>query len=182
MDMDNIILIGFMGCGKSTVGIKLSYRIRRAMEDTDKLIEKDEGRTISEIFETDGEAYFRNLETECLKKLIRTENHKIISVGGGLPIREENHALLKKLGTVIYLRAGAQTIYGRVRHDTSRPLLQCENPLEKIETLMKERCAIYEKAADVVIDVDDKDFETILCEIVDVLKERNDKSYENTGN
>ena len=85
--MDNIILIGFMGSGKSTVGIKLSYRLRHAMEDTDKLIEKEEGRTISEIFATDGEAYFRNLETECLKKLIQTANQKIISVGGGLPIR-----------------------------------------------------------------------------------------------
>ena len=77
--MKNIILIGFMGCGKSTVGIKLSYRLRRALEDTDKLIEKEEGRTISEIFATDGEPYFRTLETECLKKLIQTTDGKIIS-------------------------------------------------------------------------------------------------------
>ena len=80
--MDNIILIGFMGSGKSTVGIRLSYRLRRAMEDTDKLIEKEEGRTISEIFAADGENYFRELETACLKKLLRTMKHKIISTGG----------------------------------------------------------------------------------------------------
>lgn len=165
--MNNIILIGFMGCGKSTVGIKLSYRMRRPLEDTDKLIEKNEGRTISEIFKTDGEAYFRNLETECLQKLMQTADDKIISVGGGLPIREKNHALLKKLGIVIYLRAEAETIYERVKYDTSRPLLQGDNPQEKIRKLLQERTGIYEKVSDIVIDVDSKDFDTILDEIAE---------------
>ena len=100
-----------MGCGKTTVGIKLSYRLRRAMEDTDKLIEKEEGRTISEIFQTDGEAFFRELETKCLKKLITTARNMIISVGGGLPVREEYNVLFKELGTVVYLRANAETRY-----------------------------------------------------------------------
>lgn len=163
--MKNIILIGFMGCGKSSVGIKLSYRLRRPMIDTDKLIEKDEGRTISEIFETDGEDYFRNLETECIKRLTGTVNNHIISVGGGLPIREENHALLKKLGTVVYLRAKVETIYERVKHDTTRPLLQGDSPQQKIRTLMEKRAPIYEKAADVIIDVDGKDFDAIMDEI-----------------
>lgn len=170
--MGNVILIGFMGCGKSTVGIKLSYRLRRSMLDTDKMIEKEEGRTISEIFATEGENYFRDLETRCLKKLIATVNNQIISVGGGLPVREENHALLKKLGKVVYLRANAETIYERVKHDTSRPLLQGENPQEKIRTLMNQRADVYEKAADVIIDVDDKDFDTILDEIAASLNER----------
>ena len=164
--MENIILIGFMGCGKTTLGIKLSYRMRRPLLDTDKLIEKDEGRLISEIFDTDGEAYFRDLETECLKKLIRTTNNHIISVGGGLPVREENHALLKDLGTVVYLRASALTIYERLKHDKTRPLLQGDDPQLKIKTLMEKRAAIYEKAADIIIDVDDKDFDSILDEIV----------------
>ena len=164
--MDNIILIGFMGCGKTTIGIKLSYRMRRPLLDTDKLIEKDEGRAISEIFDTDGEDYFRDLETGCLKKLAKTTNNHIISVGGGLPVREENHALLKELGTVVYLRASALTIYERLKHDKTRPLLQGDDPQLKIKTLMEKRAAIYEKAADIIIDVDDKDFEVILDEIV----------------
>lgn len=164
--MKNIILIGFMGCGKSTVGIKLSYRIRRSIEDTDKLIEKEEGRTISDIFQTDGEAYFRMLETACLKRMIKRTNHKIISTGGGLPLKEENRTLLKKLGTVFYLRATPETIYERLKHDQSRPLLQGENPQEKIRTLMADRSALYEQAADVIIDVDGKNFDTILDEIV----------------
>lgn len=164
--MNNIILIGFMGCGKTSVGIRLSYRMRRPMLDTDKLIEKSENRTISEIFAADGEAYFRDLETECIRKLIETTNNHIISVGGGLPIREENHSLMKRLGTVIYLRARAETIYERVRHDTTRPLLQGENPQQKIRGLMEERSAIYEKAADMIIDVDGKDFDAIIDEII----------------
>lgn len=163
--MENIILIGFMGCGKTSVGIKLSYHMRRPMLDTDKLIEKDEGRTISEIFETDGEGCFRDLETQCLKKLIATADKQIISVGGGLPVREENHALLKELGTVVYLRAMAETIYERVKHDTTRPLLQGDDPKQKIRSLMEQRAAVYEKAADIIIDVDGKDFDDITDEI-----------------
>ncbi len=167
----NVILIGFMGCGKSTIGIKLSYRLRRPLLDTDKMIEKEENRAISDIFATDGEGHFRDLETQCLKKLIQTEKNQIISVGGGLPIREENHTLLKELGTVVYLRAKPETIYERVKYDTTRPLLQGKNPQEKIRILMGQRTAIYEKVADVIIYVDEKDFDTILDEIAERLIE-----------
>lgn len=167
--MKNIILTGFMGCGKTTVGIRLSYRLRLTMEDTDKLIEKEEGRTISEIFRTDGEPFFRELETECLKKLLTTAKNKIISVGGGLPVKEENRVLLKQLGTVVYLRAGAETIYERTKHDTSRPLLQGEDPQGKIRTLLAAREAVYESAADIIIDVDKKGFDVILEEIAEAV-------------
>ena len=106
------------------------------------------------------------METKCLKKLIETTNNQIISVGGGLPIREENRALLKELGTVVYLRARAETIYERLKHDKTRPLLQGDDPQLKIRTLMEKRAAIYENAADIIIDVDDKDFDAVLNEIV----------------
>ena len=109
------------------------------------------------------------METQCLKKLIQTEKNQIISVGGGLPIREENHTLLKELGTVVYLRAKPETIYERVKYDTTRPLLQGQDPQEKIRILMGQRTAIYEKVADVIIDVDEKDFDTILDEIAERL-------------
>jgi len=137
--MGNVILIGFMGCGKTTVGLRLSYRLRRTVTDTDKEIEKEEKRTISDIFATDGEAYFRKAETECLRKMIGGTENQIISVGGGLPMREENRRLLKKLGQVFYLRATAQTIYERLKDDTTRPLLQGEDPFTKIRTLLQER-------------------------------------------
>ncbi|MCM1123220.1 MAG: shikimate kinase [Eubacterium sp.] len=163
--MSNVILIGFMGSGKTTVGLKLSYRLRRAVIDTDKEIEKEEKRMISEIFATDGEGYFRDRETAYLKKLLESTANQIISVGGGLPLREENRELLHRIGQVFYLCAGAETIYERVKHDTTRPLLQGDDPQAKIRTMLAERDEYYRAAADVVIRVDDKDFEQILNEI-----------------
>lgn len=163
--MGNVILIGFMGCGKTTVGLRLSYRLRRAVIDTDKEIEKEEKRTISDIFATDGEAYFRDKETACLQKLIGSANNQIISVGGGLPLREENRRFLHELGQVFYLCAEAETIYERLKDDTTRPLLQGSDPLTKIETLLQERDPRYRAAADVVVAVDGRSFSEILDEI-----------------
>ena len=165
--MNNIILIGFMGCGKSTVGIRLSYKLRRVVEDTDKLIEKKEGLTINDIFKEKGEAVFRQMETECLKDLLECKEERVISTGGGLPMKKENHALLKELGTVFYLKISPQCVWERLKNDTSRPLLQCENPLERIGELMKEREPLYEEAADVIINVDNKNMEQVLSEIIE---------------
>ena len=170
--MGNVILIGFMGSGKTTVGLRLSYRLRRPVIDTDKEIEREEQRTISDIFAADGEAYFRDKETACLRKLIGSANHQIISVGGGLPIREENRALLHELGQVFYLRAKGETIYERVKDDTTRPLLQGGDPLAKIQALLNERDPYYQAAADVVIAVDGKSFDQILNEIEEHVNER----------
>lgn len=163
--MENVILIGFMGSGKTTVGLRLSYRLRRTVIDTDKEIEREEKRTISEIFATDGESYFRDRETACLRKLLTSADGQIISVGGGLPLREENRQLLHELGQVFYLCAGGETIYERVKDDTTRPLLQGDDPLTKIGTLLNERDPYYRAAADVVISVDGKSFDQILDEI-----------------
>lgn len=163
--MENVILIGFMGCGKTTVGLKLSYRLRRTVIDTDKEIEREEKRTISDIFATDGEPCFRDMETACLKRLLESTDGRIISVGGGLPMREENRELLHELGQVFYLRAKGETIYERLKGDTTRPLLQGDDPLTKIRTLLSERDPYYRAAADVVITVDGKSFDQILNEI-----------------
>ena len=163
---DNLILIGFMGSGKSSVGVKLSYRLRKPVEDTDKLIERREGRTISEIFAGEGEEYFRRQETELLRELVGTREGRIFSVGGGTPLREENRELLKKLGRVVYLRARPETIYARIQGDTTRPLLQCENPQQRIRELLESRSAAYETCADCIVDVDGLDMETILKKIV----------------
>lgn len=166
MKSRNIVLIGFMGSGKSTIGIKLSYRLRRVVEDTDKLIEKKAGRKISDIFANEGEAYFRDLETEVLRSLCEACSSqyypKIFSVGGGTPVREENRPLLKQLGTVVYLRIRPETVYERLKGDTTRPLLQGDNPEEKIRTLLAARKEAYESCADLIIDVDDKETAVIL--------------------
>ena len=168
--MGNVILTGFMGSGKTTVGLRLSYRLRQTVIDTDKEIEREEKRAVSDIFATDGEAYFRDRETDCLRKLLNSSCNQIISVGGGLPMREENRKLLHELGQVFYLRAKAETIYERVKSDTTRPLLQVEDPMAKIRMLIEERDPYYKEAADVVIDVDGKGFEQILDEIESCVK------------
>lgn len=162
---DNIILIGFMGSGKTSVGIRLSYQLKRTMIDTDKWIEQKQKRTVSEIFAQSGEEAFRMMETDCLKELIRTADKQIISVGGGLPMKEENHALLRELGTVFYLSATPETVYERLKTDTTRPLLQVEDPEERIRTLLKQRAPVYEACADVVLDVSDRSFDEILEQI-----------------
>lgn len=151
----NVVLIGFMGSGKSSMGIRLSYRMRYVLEDTDKLIEAGAGKTISEIFAQEGEETFRAMETALLEKLVEKKGQRVYSVGGGTPVRAVNRPLLKKLGTVVYLRTKPETIYERLREDTTRPLLQGENPLEKIRRLMAERESAYMETADIVLDVDE---------------------------
>ena len=163
--MSKIILIGFMGCGKSTVGKRLSYAFRKPFLDTDKIIEKKVNMTISELFEEKGEEYFRDMETECIKELLEESGEYIIAVGGGMVLRSENRRLLKELGHVIYLRALPETIYERLKKDSTRPLLQGDNPKEKIRTMMSERASVYEEAAQIIVDVDGKVFEEIVKEI-----------------
>ena len=164
---DNIILIGFMGCGKTSVGIKLSYQMKRTMIDTDKWIEQRQKMTVSEIFESFGEEAFRKMETECLQKLIGSADRQIISVGGGLPMREENHKLLKELGKVFYLRVTPEAVYERLKNDTTRPLLQVDDPKERIRTLLCKREPIYEACADVVVDVSEQSFDEIIKQIIE---------------
>ncbi|MCR4587957.1 MAG: shikimate kinase [Lachnospiraceae bacterium] len=155
MKKDNIVLIGFMGSGKTSNGISLSYKMKRPFLDTDHWIEQHEKRTINEIFAEEGEDYFRKAETQCLKQLLRDTDRAIISVGGGTPVKEENRPLLKELGCVIYLRVKPETVIRRLKGDTTRPLLQGEHPEEKVRALMESRKEAYEGTADLILDMDD---------------------------
>lgn len=162
---ENIVLIGFMGCGKTSVGIRLSYYLRRTFLDTDGQIEKSQDCSISKIFAEKGEAYFRDLETKQLELLVATADGEIISTGGGVPLRDENRRLLKQLGVVIYLKISPQVVYERLKNDTTRPLLQGEHPLEKIENMLKQRESFYRKSADVIINVDHLNIDEIVEKI-----------------
>jgi len=167
--MKNIILIGFMACGKSSVGRRLSQALDLDFLDTDELIEQKAGTTVSDIFATQGESAFRAMETECLKDLLdRDVSPFVLSVGGGLPIREENRRLLPQLGKVIYLKVSADTVFMRVRNDKTRPLLQTANPRGRIMDLMSARKCFYEDAADYILEADDKSFEEIIEEIKEI--------------
>ena len=166
---ENLILIGFMGSGKTTLGIRLSYRLRQTFVDTDKWIEKQQGKSISSIFAEEGEEAFRRLETECLKKLQQESGKQIISTGGGMPLRAENRVLLKQLGTVVYLKASPDAIYERLKEDTTRPLLQTKDPRQRIKELLGDREAAYQEAADQVMNTEGKSQEEVLDELLRLL-------------
>lgn len=162
---DNIVLIGFMGSGKTTVGIELAKRRNMNFIDTDAYIEKNAGKSITEIFAQDGEEAFRKLETEVLMNLRDTVSNTVFSTGGGMPLRVENARLLKEIGKVFYLTAANQVIYDRVKEDSQRPLLQGENPYGKICELMKQRTPLYEMAADVLVDTNSNDLVDVIQRI-----------------
>ncbi len=166
---DNVILIGFMGSGKTTTGIGLSYKLQCTLEDTDKMIERREGRTISEIFAAEGEGYFRKKETELLRELREGDTRQIFSVGGGTPLLEENRELLRELGRVVYLEVSPETVYGRLKGDSTRPLLQGDDPMGRIQKLMGEREKLYRTAADIVIPADGKRTAQVVEEIAEKL-------------
>lgn len=159
---DNIILIGFMGAGKTSFGKWLAKEKGMEFVDTDDMIVKLHGLSIPEIFETRGEEVFRDMETELLKTLVsEKKNNMVISVGGGLPVREQNRELLRELGLVIYLRATVDTLCERLKGDTQRPLLQGGDVRERILALMEKRAALYEEGAALIIDTDGETYESI---------------------
>lgn len=167
--MNNVILIGFMGSGKSSVG-RFMTQFDYKLIDTDDYIEKKYNRKISDIFEKDGEPVFRKMETQVLSELLEEKAQRVVlSVGGGLPMTEANRPLLKKFGRVIYLKAKPETLERRLAKDTSRPLLQGGNLHDKIVTLMGKREKVYEQLADVVIVTDHRSFEEIYRQIEEML-------------
>ena len=151
----NMFFIGFMGCGKSTMARLLAEELPMELVEMDETIEAEEHRTINEIFATDGEPYFRDLESQLIVR-IADKGGMIVSCGGGAILREENVTNMKKNGTIIYLSATPETIYERVRYSTKRPLLNGNMNVEYIRELMSKRVDKYEKAADVILSVDGK--------------------------
>ncbi len=160
----SIFLIGFMGCGKSTMARLLADELQMELIEMDETIESEENRTINEIFTTDGEQCFRDLESALIVR-IADKGNTIVSCGGGAILREENIANMKKNGIIVYLSATPETIYERVRYSTNRPLLNGNMNVEYIGELMAKRIEKYENAADVVLSVDGKTKKEVLSEI-----------------
>ena len=165
--MENIILTGYMGSGKTTVGKNIAKLMGYTFVDTDEMIVQQQNRSINEIFAVDGEAAFRDMETGLLRHLIANNSEQlVISTGGGMPVRKENRLLLSKLGKVVYLKASPKTVYNRIKGDTTRPLLQCENPLKRIEEMIDARGPLYEEGASVVVDVNELRQSEVAGEII----------------
>lgn len=149
----NIILCGFMGSGKTTVGQLLAGRMNRDFVDLDRWIEQKENRTVSEIFEQRGEAEFRRLEREAVKEL-STRSGLVIAAGGGTLTNPENTAVLKENGILVFLDAALDAIRARLEGDRTRPLLSGPGRSEEMERLYRERSGIYRAAADRVVPAD----------------------------
>ena len=166
----HIFLIGFMGCGKSTVSRRLAEECDVKCMDTDVRISDEQGMTISDIFEQKGEVYFRELETELLKKL-GEEEPKVIACGGGMATFDHNIAIMKECGTVVLLKAKPETIFERVRYGKNRPLLEGNMNVEYITELMSKRTPYYDRAADVTVVTDGRTPMEIVQKIVEKLND-----------
>lgn len=168
--MKNIFLVGFMGTGKSTIARRMKQKYHMEIVEMDELIEGRERMKIPELFQTYGEEYFRNLETELLSEIQEKEN-LVVSCGGGAVLREENVRKMKACGVVVLLTASPQTILKRVRNNNRRPLLEGKKTIQDIQELMEARREAYESAADIRICVDNKNSEDICVEIINRAKE-----------
>ena len=159
----HVIMTGFMGAGKTTVGKALAEKQKVPFLDTDQLIEEKAGMTISRIFETQGEEAFRKMETSVLEDLLKRNDQTVISVG------DENRELLRKLGTVVYLQVKPETVLERLKGDHTRPMLQGGDAGERVRSLLEYRTPLYQKAADLVVNVDDKTVSGITEKIIELL-------------
>ena len=163
----NIILVGMMGSGKSTVGKLLSRQMHWNFYDSDQWIEQKQGQTIAEIFKSNGENFFRKLEQETLQELCAQKN-SIIATGGGAPCFEENWKYLQEHGWVVWLKARPETLWHRLQKSPvgQRPLLAAED-FETFKTLLKKREPCYEQAQ-AIIETDTLKIEPLLQKIIEL--------------
>lgn len=167
--MKNIVLTGFMGVGKNTIGKKLAKELGSKFVNTDDIIEKEEGITITQIFKKFGEKHFRELEKEVVKKVAQGKD-QVISTGGGVVLDRENISNLKKNGVIIYLWASPEVIRERMKKETHRPLLEGVNREKRIEELLDYRKPFYKKSADYIVDTSHLSVEEAVEKILKYLK------------
>lgn len=164
----NIVLVGLMGCGKSTIGRKLQTLLGYPLVDTDQMIEEKAGISVAGIFECRGEPFFRELESAVLNELSAPGTpRRIIATGGGIVGRKANRKLISQLGYVVWLQAPVEVILQRTGRNRDRPLLQTENPREKIERLLAERSPLYHEIADLELETAGLETEEIACGILE---------------
>lgn len=164
----NIILIGFMGSGKSSIGRELSQTLGYPVLDTDSLIVQRAGKPIRALFEEEGEEAFRDLESRVLSDLEEEQPTRcIIATGGGIILRPENRAILRRLGFVVWLVVSPAEIVRRTRRNKERPLLNNEDPEGTIARLLEERTALYRQTAHQPVETDGLTFPEITTGIIE---------------
>ena len=164
----NIILVGPMGAGKSTIGKNLASRLHYRFCDTDSVIEERTGADIPWIFDVEGEEGFRTRETVVLRDLLRDQS-QVIATGGGIVLRSRNRDYLAKGGTVVYLTASLDQLVQRTAKDRKRPLLQVSNPRERLQQIIAERDPLYRAVADHIVITDGRGPRNVVQQIIDML-------------
>lgn len=167
--MRNLILIGPMGSGKTTVGKQLAKRTRMEFVDSDHMIEDRCGVSISTIFDIEGEDGFRKRETKMLEELCQRTD-MVLATGGGAIATEENRILLRKSGFVVYLQTSIQTQLARTKKTRNRPLLENVDAEEKLTELMEERGNLYEQEADLIVKSGDRVVAKVVDEILKAIE------------
>ncbi|CAD7848171.1 MAG: Shikimate kinase I (EC 2.7.1.71) [Olavius algarvensis Gamma 3 endosymbiont] len=170
MSHRNIILIGPMGSGKSTIGNIIANRLHREFKDSDHFIEKRTGVDIARIFDIEGEHGFRERESDALNELL-SQNNRVIATGGGSVLRPQNQQLLKQKGFIIFLDTSVAQQLRRLARDKKRPLLQTENPRERLEAMFVERHPIYLDLADLAVKTDKRVARRLAADIINQLPE-----------
>ena len=165
--MRRIYLIGFMGSGKTTLGRLLAKTLKTEFIDLDEWIELKEKRSIATVFQTDGEAYFRDLEYKALKTI---KSETVIATGGGIIVEDQNRELLASRGTVFYLHTPLETQVERTAKDKDRPLLKDQDPRKILKRLQEDRQTQYEEVADHIINTENKSGSEVANEIVKLVK------------
>lgn len=160
-----VVLVGPMGAGKSTIGRILARLLSLDFKDTDHIIEKRTGADIPWIFDVEGEAGFRERESAVLKEVLETDN-LVLATGGGIITREDSRALLKQHGSVVYLTADIEQLIERTARDKKRPLLQVENPRQRITELFNTRDPLYREVASCIVKTDRRSPKLVAEEIV----------------
>lgn len=167
--MKNIFLIGFMGCGKSTIARVLAEKLEVPQVEMDEQIVQEQGMPITEIFGKYGEEHFRDIETDLVRRLQALDG-VVVSCGGGAVLREENRRMMKESGVIVWLTAEPETILERVKHSTDRPVLNGHMNVEYISTLMEKRHDCYAAAADYVVATDGRNRDEICTRILELVK------------
>ena len=168
-----VVLVGMMGAGKTAVGTALARQLGVEFKDSDEEIVRAANRTIAEIFERDGEPFFRARETEVIGRLLRG-TPCVLSTGGGAFLAEANRSLIHNVGVSVWLKADLELLWQRVRHKTTRPLLRTANPRETLRELYERRQPLYAQADIVVESAAERPVEEMASRVVAALQGRPD--------
>ena len=162
----NLLLVGMMGSGKTTMGRLLAKHLGKVFVDSDEEIIKRTGVTIPHIFDVEGESGFRLRETAALRNLVKRDN-MVLATGGGAVLDEQNRTMLQQNGIVIYLKASVHDLWHRTRHDRNRPLLQTSNPHARLTEIFQQRDPLYQQVSDLIAQSGKQSVHALMLQLVE---------------